>query len=197
MAKKPAKKKASAKKPAARKLAAKSARKAAPARGAAQPRWKPKGVQDVMMNFVVRGADAAIEFYKKALGAQELSRHNMPDGKSIMHAEIRIGDTVLALNDESPMSPTTAAGPTHKPTGAFVLYTRDCDALFARAVQAGARATMPMSDMFWGDRMGMISDPFGQVWMIATHQRDLSEAELKKAGDEAMAQMAAQQQHAP
>lgn len=204
MAKKAAKKKVNARKPAAKKAAAKkiAPRKAAPKKAAApraapQPKWKPKGTQDVIMSFVVRDAASAIDFYKTALGAQELSRHTMPDGKSIMHAEIRVGDTVIALNDESPMSPTTAAGPNHKPTGAFILYTKDCDAVFNRAIQAGARPAMPLADMFWGDRMGMVSDPFGQVWMIATHQKDMSEEELRKAGDEAMAQMAAQHQQAP
>lgn len=189
-------KKAAAKKAAPRKAARRAS--AAP-RAAAQPKWKWKGSQDVIVNLVLRDAAAAIEFYKNALGAKELSRHAGPGGKGIMHAEVQIGDTRISLNDEMPGGPsfTIAAGPNHKPTSSFFLYTPDCDALYHRAVQNGAHPGMPPADMFWGDRMGSVTDPFGQVWMISTHQKDLSPEELERAGEQAMAQMAQQQQQSP
>ena len=201
-AKKPAAKKAArkaakpAKKAAARKAAPKraSAPRAAAPRAAKpeQPKWKMPHSQEVITNIVVRDAAAAIEFYKTALGAQELMRHPAPDGKGIWHAEIRIGDTVIALNDEIMPGPVTAAGPNHKATASFFVYVPDCDALFSRAVAAGGHAAMPPVDMFWGDRMGSIADPFGQVWMLATHQKDLTLDEMRKAGEEFAAKMAAQ-----
>ncbi len=192
-----------AKKPAAKKAArkpAKPARKAAPRRASAPraaakpaaPKWKMAGTQEVITNLVVRDAAAAIQFYKNAFGAQELMRHPAPDGKGIWHAEIRIGDTVIALNDELMPGPVTAAGPNHKATASFFIYAPDCDALFNRAVAAGGTAAMPPTDMFWGDRMGSIADPFGQVWMVATHQKDLTLEEMRKAGEEFAAKMAAQ-----
>ena len=194
-----------AKKPAAKKAARKVARKAAPARKASAPRkaagpkWKMSGSQDVIPSLVLRDAAGAIEFYKKALGAQEIVRHPAPDGKSIWHAELRIGDTVIALNDDMPGGPgfVTSAGPNHKATSSFMLYTPDCDALFNRAVQAGAQPAMPLADMFWGDRMGGVADPYGQFWMIATHKKDMTMDELRKAGEEFAAQMRQQGQGAP
>ena len=191
--KNPAKKKVQAKKPAKKAAPRKAARPAAP-KAAARPKWKAPMGQDVIASLVVRDAAGAIEFYKRALGAEELGRHTMPGGTKIMHAEIRIGDTVIALNDEMDMPgphPVTAAGPNHKATGSFMLYTPDCDALFNRAVAAGAQPVMPLMDQFWGDRMGGIADPFGQFWMIATHQKDMSMDELTKAGEQFAAQMAA------
>ena len=194
-----------AKKPAAKKAARKAVRKAAPARKvsaprkAAAPKWKQQGAQDVIVQLVLRDAAGAIDFYKKAFGAQEIARHLAPDGKSVWHAELRIGDTVIALNDDMPGGPgfVTSAGPNHKATSSFMLYTPDCDALFNRAVQAGGQAGMPLADMFWGDRMGSVSDPFGQVWMIATHQKDLTNEQMRKAGEEFAAQMRQQGQGAP
>src|SRR4051812_26279234 len=193
--KSPPKKKVQAKKPAKKAAPRKASRPAAP-KAAARPKWKsPSMGQDVIASLVLRDAAGAIEFYKRALGAEELGRHTMPGSTRIMHAEIRIGDTVIALNDEMDMPgphPVTAAGPNHKPTNSFMLYTPDCDALFNRAVAAGAQPMMPLADQFWGDRMGGITDPFGQCWMIATHQKDLSMDELTKAGEQFAAQMAGQ-----
>jgi PhnB protein len=125
-----------------------------------------------------------IDFCKRAFGAQEVMRMPTPDGRGIWHAEIRIGDSVIFLSDESPQSPVVAPSPTHKPTAIIHLYVPDCDATFQSAVQAGARVAMPLMDMFWGDRFGMVTDPFGQVWGIATHVKDLTEEEMRKAGQE-------------
>ncbi|MCA1825404.1 MAG: VOC family protein [Myxococcales bacterium] len=194
-----------AKKPAATKAARKPARKAGPARKASAPRksaapkYKNPGAQDVITQLTVRDAASAIEFYKKALGAEERARHPAPDGKSIWHAELKIGDTIVAINDEMQGGPgfVTAAGPNHKPTSSFMLYVPDCDVVFNAAVQAGGRAAMPLADMFWGDRMGAIADPYGQVWMVATHKKDMTFEQQRKAGEEFAAQMAQQGQGAP
>jgi uncharacterized glyoxalase superfamily protein PhnB len=196
MAKKATKK---AKKPAAKKAARKSApRKSKPAARAAKapaaPKWKMAGAQDVIPNLVLKNAAGAIDFYKAAFGAQELMRHPSPDGKGIWHAELRIGDTVIAVNDDMAGGPalTTPATAIHKATGSFMLYTPDVDAMFNRAVAAGAKPAMPVMDMFWGDRMGTVTDPFGQVWMLGTHVKDLSMEEMRKAGEEFAKQMAQQ-----
>jgi len=145
MAKKAPKKakKTAAKKPAARKAAPKrrpAARAARAAKAPAAPKWKMQGTQDVIPNLVFRNAAGAIEFYKNAFGAQELMRHPAPDGKGIWHAEVRIGDTVIAMNDDMPGGPglVTPASPTHKPTGSFMIYSADVDGMFNKAVQAGA-----------------------------------------------------------
>jgi uncharacterized glyoxalase superfamily protein PhnB len=200
MAKKAPKK---AKKAAAKKPARKAARKSAPRRSApraakaarapkaAAPKWKMPGVQDVIPNLVFKNASGAIDFYKAAFGAQELMRHPAPDGKSIWHAELRIGDTVIALNDEMPGGPqlVTPASPTHKPTGSFMIYLPDVDAAFNKAVSAGGKPVMPVMDMFWGDRYGQLQDPFGHRWSMATHKEDLTPAQIGERQKEFMAKM--------
>jgi PhnB protein len=118
--------------------------------------------------------------YKKAFGAVELSR--VPDGDGrLMHASIRIGDSVIMLNDEMPewgsVGPLTLKG---SPV-TIHLYVDNVDAAFAQAVNAGAKVTMPLDDMFWGDRYGKLDDPFGHHWSLATHVRDVSPEEMKKA----------------
>ena len=141
----------------------------------------PKGYHTVTPSLMVAGAARAIDFYKKALGAQELSRFPGPDG-NIMHAEIKIGDSMIFLSDEFPeMSPDTkspqAAGCV---TASLFLYVPDVDALFQRAVDAGATVKMPVTDMFWGDRYGKVVDPFGHHWLLATHKEDLTQEEMQK-----------------
>jgi uncharacterized glyoxalase superfamily protein PhnB len=144
----------------------------------------PDGLHTVTPHLVVKGASDAIAFYTRAFGATELSRMPAPDGK-LMHASIRIGDSVVFLVDEFPeygsCGPIASGG---RPPVSIHLYVDDADALYARAVQAGATATMPVADMFWGDRYGQLTDPFGHVWSIATHTRDLTpeqmHAEMKK-----------------
>lgn len=140
----------------------------------------PEGFHTVTPHLVIRGAAEAIEFYKKALGAQELSRMTGPDGK-IGHAELKIGDSVIFLADEFP-SPNGAKSP--QTVGACTttlhLYVPDVDATVKKAVSAGAKETMPVADMFWGDRYGTVIDPYGHTWGIATHTVDLSKEEVEQ-----------------
>jgi uncharacterized glyoxalase superfamily protein PhnB len=149
----------------------------------------PDGFHTVTPTLIVKGASDAIEFYKKAFGAQEIMRFPGPDGKTIMHAEIKIGDSSIMLNDEMPqmgcMSPQSIGG---SGSGIF-LYVYNADDTFNKAVSAGAKPQMPMMDAFWGDRFGSIVDPFGHVWSIATHKKDLTSDELKKAAEEAFKNM--------
>ena len=149
----------------------------------------PQGFHTVTPHIVVRGASEAIEFYKKAFGARELSRSPGPDGKSLMHAEIQIGDSRIFLNDEFPdmgaLSPLS-----HKGTAVTLhLYVEDADRLFQQAVQAGAKVAMPIMDQFWGDRYGIVTDPYGHRWSIASHIKDMTPQEMQKAAAEAFAQM--------
>jgi len=150
----------------------------------------PPGNHTVTAGLVVKGGKRAIEFYKTAFGATELGVMLGPDG-SVMHAEFKIGDTKLHLADELPamgaLSPQTLGG---SPVS-LNIYTEDCDAMFKRAVDAGAKATAPPADMFWGDRYCKITDPFGHNWAILTHIEDVSMQEMEKRGKEAMAQMMA------
>jgi PhnB protein len=139
----------------------------------------PDGYYSLTPYLVVKGAAEAIEFYKKAFGATETIRMPGPDGR-IMHAEITIGNSVLMLSDESPerqqLSPVTLGG-----SGSSVmLYTDDVDATFKKALAAGATEQMAPMDMFWGDRMGNLKDPFGHSWAIATHTEDVSPEEMEK-----------------
>ncbi len=140
----------------------------------------PEGMRTVTPHLICDGAAEAIEFYKTAFGAVELSRLPGADGK-VMHASIRIGDSVIMLNDEAPQ--WGAFGPKSLKGSPVTLhlYVEDADAVFAQAVQAGATSTMPLEDMFWGDRYGKVEDPFGHHWSIATHVRDVTPEEMQKA----------------
>jgi PhnB protein len=149
----------------------------------------PEGFHTVTPTLTIKGAANAIEFYKKALGAQELMRFNNPDGK-IGHAELKIGNSIIFINDEMPMpnsarSPQTLGGF----TGTLYLYVEDVDTAFQRALAAGGKATSPITDMFWGDRHGSFVDPFGHTWSVSTHKRDLSQHEIEEGGRKFMAQM--------
>jgi len=141
----------------------------------------PAGCHTLTPHIIVRGAAEAIEFYKKAFHARELRRMPGPDGKSIMFAEVQIGDSRLFLNDEAPqmgaISPTTLKG-----TPVTIhMYTEDPDGVFQQAVKSGAKVVMPLADMFWGDRYGVLADPYGHQWAIASHIRDVSPEEMAKA----------------
>ena len=146
----------------------------------------PDGYHSVTANLVIKGASKAIDWYKQALDAQELYRMPGPDGR-LMHAEIKIGDSVIMLTDEMPemggKGPETLGG---TPVS-LMIYCKDCDTLFTRAVGAGASVRMPLEDAFWGDRWGMVTDPFGHVWAIATRKKNLSLDEMKRAMDAFMA----------
>jgi uncharacterized glyoxalase superfamily protein PhnB len=149
----------------------------------------PDGYHSINPSLIIQGADKAIAFYNKAFGAQELFRMPGPDGKSIVHAEIKIGDTVVFLSDEMKEmgnhSPQSLGG---SPVTLF-MYVEDVDASFKRAVDAGATARMPPMDMFWGDRFGSLVDPFGHQWSMATHKEDVSPEEMAKRSKEAFANM--------
>jgi PhnB protein len=150
----------------------------------------PEGYRTVTPYLTVRNASDAIEFYKRAFGAEEMSRMQGPDGKSVMHAEIKIGDSIVMLSDEFPQGDTRAPQSLAGTTGSIILYVPDVDAAFQRAENAGARGTMPPADMFWGDRFGKLTDPFGHAWGLATHKEDVSPEEMKKRAQAAMAEMA-------
>ena len=145
----------------------------------------PDGMHSLTPHLVCRDAAAAIDFYGRAFGAIEQFRLPMPDGR-IIHACVQIGDSRLFLVDAMPEH--GAFGPdVLKGTPVTIhLQVQDADAVFARAVAAGASVTMPLADMFWGDRYGQLRDPFGHRWSIATHVRDLSPEQIRAAAAAAM-----------
>ncbi len=162
------------------KPAARQAKKAMRAKKTVQA--VPAGFRTVTPQLTFNGADRAIDFYTRAFGAKELMRMPGPQGK-IMHAELRIGDSVIFVSDEYsemgepyPRSPQSLGGT----TGPLHLYVPDVDAAVKRAVDAGARVRTPVADMFWGDRYGQVIDPFGYFWGLATHKEDLTPAEVRK-----------------
>jgi PhnB protein len=144
----------------------------------------PHGMHTVTPNLVIRDCAKAMEFYKRALGAEEVSRFPAPDGKSIWHAELRIGDSIVFMNDEMPGMGRLAPTPESPVPVTMWLYVPDCDAAFRRATQAGAKETMKPADMFWGDRCAGVADPYGYLWSFATHQKDLTDEEMRRAGEE-------------
>ena len=148
----------------------------------------PKAYGSVTAALAVRGAADAIVFYEKAFGARELSRMPGPDGK-LMHAEVKIGDTIVMLGDEAPEMGSPSPQALNGSPVSLMLYVKDVDAVFARAVAAGAKPVMPPADMFWGDRYGALTDPFGHRWSIATHKADLTPRQMKKGMDAWLASM--------
>jgi PhnB protein len=154
----------------------------------------PDGYHTVTPYLMVRGADRAIEFYKRAFGAEELMRMSGPDGKSIMHAEIKIGDSRIFLSEEFPdmrcRSPESLGGT----ASSLHLYVEDVDAAFKKAIAAGAQVKMTVADMFWGDRFGKLIDPFGHEWGMATHKEDLTPEQIRERANAFFAQMAKSQQ---
>ncbi len=148
----------------------------------------PEGYHTVNTYLTLQDASQAIAFYKKAFGAEEVLRLDGPQGK-VAHAELKLGDSTIMLSDEMPggkcRSPQSLGGTTIT----LFLYVPDVDRTFNQAVAAGAQVVMPVADMFWGDRFGQVTDPFGHSWGIGTHKEDLSHDELQKRGRIAMAQM--------
>jgi uncharacterized glyoxalase superfamily protein PhnB len=148
----------------------------------------PAGYHAVTPYLVIRGAEKAIEFYKKAFGAVERNRMPGPGGL-LMHAEISIGDSIVMMSDEMPqmkrwVSPQQLNGTTI----ALHLYTDDADALFERAVAAGCTVSLPLMDTFWGDRFGKLTDPFGHEWSVATHVHDYTPEQMQKNAEAFFAQ---------
>jgi PhnB protein len=148
----------------------------------------PDGYHTATPYLVVRGAAKALDFYTSALGATELMRFPGPGGM-IMHAEFKIGDSIIMLADENPAmqahSPATLGG---TPVG-IALYVEDADPLFHRAVSAGAKVERPLEDQFYGDRSGTVTDPFGHKWTFATHKEDVPPDEMMRRFDEVMKKM--------
>lgn len=137
----------------------------------------PPGHHTVTPGLTVRDAARAIEFYKRAFGAVEKGRMNGPGGM-IVHAEIKIGDSIVFLGDEMPGMGNPSPQKLGGTTVALHIYTEDVDAMYKRAIEAGATERMPLADQFWGDRYGQVTDPFGHAWGIATHKEDLTEAQM-------------------
>ena len=141
----------------------------------------PDGYHTVTPHLTVKNASAAIEFYKKAFGAELLERHDTPGDGGVMHATLRIGNSNVMVNDEFP--DWGVVGP-HSIGGSAVtihMYVDDADKSFQKAVSAGAEVEMPLQDAFWGDRYAKLKDPFGHKWSIATHIADLTSEEVEKA----------------
>jgi PhnB protein len=131
----------------------------------------PEGYHSVNVILTVDDGAKAIDFYKKAFGAREISR--LPMGDRIGHAELQIGDTRIMLNDEFPESDNLSPKSRGGTTVGLIIYTNDVDSAFRKAIDAGGTEKMPVQDQFWGDRMGSLTDPFGHKWSIATHVEDV------------------------
>ncbi|WP_277187994.1 VOC family protein [Caballeronia sp. BR00000012568055] len=140
----------------------------------------PEGMHSVTPHLVCEGAADAIEFYKKAFNAVDMGCMQGPDGK-VMHAQIKIGDSVVMLVDANPNFGMLGAKALKGSPVTIHLYVQDADATVRQAEAAGAKVTMPVAEMFWGDRYGRIEDPFGHQWSIATHVRDISREDMEKA----------------
>jgi len=150
----------------------------------------PDQYRSITPNLVCRNAEAALEFYKKVFGATEIMRHSGPHGE-VVHAELKIGDTIIFVND------TMGKAPAMPEPGVvnlmyLHLYVPDVDAVFTRAIEGGARVDMAVADMFWGDRYGKITDPYGQQWGIATHIEDVTPEQLAQRQKEFFAKAAGQ-----
>jgi PhnB protein len=145
----------------------------------AKVKAQPDQYHTITPYLTIKGAPAAIDFYKKAFGATEIFRMAQPDGR-VGHAEIKIGDSTIMLSDEVPemdvVSPTTVG----HTTVALLVYVDDADKTFSTAVSLGAKVNKPMMDQFYGDRSGTVIDPFGHKWTVATHKEDVSPEEMEK-----------------
>jgi PhnB protein len=156
-----------------------------------QVKAKPDEYHTLTPSLTVKGADKAIEWYSKVLGAKLQSRMGTPDGKGVWHAELRIGDSVLMLNDADPsMGAEAPAG--ENAYASVHAYVEDADGVFHKAVAAGAKPRMPPMDMFWGDRYAQFIDPFGHRWSVATHTEDVPAGEMEARGKAWAAKMASQ-----
>lgn len=138
----------------------------------------PEGFQSVTPNLTFKDTKKALEFYKKALSAEILEVLPMPDGNGTMHATMKIGNSILMMGDEMPNCPSaeTLGGSSIS----LFIYVPNVDTAFEQAIAAGAMETMPVMDMFWGDRCGNLTDPFGYTWMIGTHVRDMTPEEIQQ-----------------
>ena len=141
------------------------------------PKAIPEGYHSITPYLIVNGAAKALDFYRKAFGAEETVRMPMPDGR-VGHAEMRIGDSMFMLADEFP--DRDIRGPQGTPPVHLVFYCEDVDTVLKRAMAAGAKELRPVQDQFYGDRSGMVTDPFGHQWTVATHVEDVPPEEMKR-----------------
>lgn len=155
---------------------------------AAKTKPVPHGFHTVTPYLTLKGAAEAIEFYKNAFGAKELTRETMPDGK-VLHARVRIGDTIIMISDEFPNSDTKSPTSLGGTTGTLHIYSRNVDSLWQQAVSAGAKAVMPLEDQFWGERFGQLVDPFGHRWSLSMRIK-MSPQEIEAKRQAAMAMFA-------
>jgi uncharacterized glyoxalase superfamily protein PhnB len=152
----------------------------------------PEGFHTLTPSFTFKDSQRAIEFYKKAFNAEVLDLFPNLNGQGIMHATLKVGNSMMMMGDEMPNAEN--CGKSAETLGnspiTLYLYVEDADSAFEQAVAAGGTTTMPVADMFWGDRAGVIKDPFGYSWMIATHKKDLTKEEIRKNAEAFFAQMA-------
>ena len=147
-----------------------------------------EGFRSVTPFFTCKNCSAAIDFYKQAFGAEEVARLNAPDGR-VMHAELKIGDSIFMLNDEFDRSTCKSPQALGGTTGGLHIYVSDVDAAFDRAIEAGGTVKMPVADMFWGDRYGQFVDPFGHIWSIATQKEELTLQQIEERAKEVFQRM--------
>jgi PhnB protein len=174
----------------AKRTAKERAHRPTKAKGAAGARRRvkpiPAGYRTVTPYLTVHDAAGALDFYRRAFGGRQTERMDGPGGK-VMHAEFRVGDSVVMLSDELPgMSSCRAPRSLGGTTGMLFLYVPDVDAAFKRAVDAGCKVLLPATDMFWGDRFCKLEDPFGNQWGLATHKEDVSPAQMRRRAVAAM-----------
>jgi PhnB protein len=150
----------------------------------------PEGYTSITPMFVFKDARKAIDFYKRAFGAQENYVMPGPDDKGVMHAEIRIGNSIIMLGEENPYNPCKSAETIGCSPVSFYLYMENVDEAFRMAVDAGAQVQMAVEDTFWGDRMGTVQDPFGYSWSLASHIRDMTPEEIQQGAQAFFAQVA-------
>ena len=149
----------------------------------------PDGYASVTPTLTFKDCKKALDFYAKAFGAKDIEIFAGPGGQGIMHATMKIGNSIVMMGDEMPGHNKSVQTMGGSPTSLWI-YTENADTLFDRAVKAGAVSMMPVSDMFWGDRMGSLTDPFGYVWSVATHTNDLTKEEVRKNADAFFSKMA-------
>ncbi len=150
----------------------------------------PEGYESLTPMFVFKDARKAIEFYKKAFRAEERFVMPGPDGTGVMHAELKIGSSIIMMGEENPQFPCKSSETLGGSAISFYLYLNNVDEAFKVAVEAGAKVTMPVEEMFWGDRAGTVLDPFGYSWTLATHTRDLTPQEIAAGAQAACAKTA-------
>ena|ERR1044071_1737997 len=148
----------------------------------------PDGFHTITPSLIVKDAEKAIEFYRQALGAEVRDVHKTPDGSKVVHAELKIGNSIIFVNDEFPDMGACAPADATANSVTFNLYVEDADASFAQAVEAGATSVMPVAEMFWGDRWGIATDPYGYKWSFCTHVRDVTPEEVERASKEYLEQ---------